>query len=279
MLQPTSSPVAGAVARGVRRAGRLYLSLRALAALLACALAHADDSLPGEPPPTFLMVGPAVDLTPAYPGDRAQRTFALPDVEAQYDNWLYISGLDLLGVYAWNRNGSKAGGAIEYDVTERLSKDSPHLERLDDVRPTARFKLFATQRVAMFSGGIDVAPDIAGRDEGTVAHAHVELLLPLTARGYFTIGPGVTWSDRGYMRAFYGVSAQQSALSGLPQYTAHPGISDVYGEAVAGYQLSSRWSVGLDVTCAHLENSAARSPFTESVRQTTWLGSLLYKFK
>jgi outer membrane protein len=48
---------------------------------------------------------------------------------------------------------------------------------------------------------------------------------------------------------------------------------------VAGYELSSRWAVGLDVTLAHLHEDAADSPFTESRSQTTWLASVLYRFK
>jgi outer membrane scaffolding protein for murein synthesis (MipA/OmpV family) len=66
------------------------------------------------------------------------------------------------------------------------------------------------------------------------------------------------------MRAFYGVSPEQSALSGLPQFQAHQGISEVYGELVAGYELASRWALGLDVTVARLQDDAAESPFTES---------------
>jgi outer membrane scaffolding protein for murein synthesis (MipA/OmpV family) len=224
-------------------------------------------------------VGPAVEITPTYPGAKDSRTFALPDIEGQYDNWLYISATDLLGVYLYNRSGNKAGAAITYDFTERLAKDSPHLAHLDDVDTTTRFKVFLEQRVAMFAGGFNVATDVGGHNEGTLAQAYLNLLLPLTARGFVTIGPGLTWSDKHYMRAFYSVSAEQSALSGLPQFDAGSGISDVHGELVAGYQISSRWSLGLDVVVAYLRGDAAHSPFTEANAQTTWLASVLYRFR
>jgi outer membrane scaffolding protein for murein synthesis (MipA/OmpV family) len=254
------------------------------ALLLVCALsgapraAWADATIP-EPPATFLSLGPAVEITPTYPGAKTQRTFMLPDIEGQYDNWLYISATDLLGVYAYNHQGDKAGAAIEYDFTERLEKDSPHLAHLGDVSTTARFKLFIEQRISLFVLGATAATDIGGHEEGTVAQAYLNLLLPLTARGFLTIGPGLTWSDSRYMRAFYGVTAEQSELSGFPEFQAHAGISDIYGELVAGYELSSRWALGLDVTVAHLQGDAAGSPITESRWQTTWLASILYKFK
>jgi MipA family protein len=131
----------------------------------------------------------------------------------------------------------------------------------------------------MFAGGLRAATDIGGHNLGTVAQAYLNLLLPLTSKGYLTVGPGMTWSDSHYMRAFYGVSPEQSGLSGLPQFQARQGVSDIYGELVAGYELSSRWALGLDVIYAHLQGDAARSPFTESRSQTTWQVSILYRFK
>ncbi len=259
--------------RGLRR------SIAAVALLAAASAGAAADQDHPELPATFLSVGPALEITPSYPGARTQRTFALPDVEGQYHNWLYISGTDLIGVYAWNHGGSKAGAAITYDFTERLQNDSRQLGPLPDVEPTTRFKLFIEQRMAMFVPGARVATDIGGHDEGTIAQAYLNLLLPLTARGFITLGPGFTWSDRHYMRAFFGVTPSQSGVSGLPQFEAHPGISDLYAELTAGYEFSSRWAAGLDVIRAQLRGDAAASPFTQERAQTTWMVSVLYKIR
>ena len=275
-LPAPRGPASIAAARLAPRA--CHRALAALACLAAAPAAFADGDFT-DPPPTFLSAGPAVMVTPSYPGARTQRTFALPDFEGQYDDWLYISGTDLLGVYAYNRQGNKAGAAIMYDFTERLQNDSRQLGPLRDVEPTPRLKLFIEQRLAMFVGGLRVATDIGGHDEGTVAQAYLNLLLPLTAHGFVTVGPGVTWSDRHYMNAFYSVTAEQSEISGLPQYQAHPGISDLYGEVLAGYELSSRWALALDVTYARLHGDAADSPFTLARAQTTWFASVLYKVR
>lgn len=256
------------------------IAARLAATLLLCAaalvpVARADDY--PEPPPTFLSVGPAVQVTPAYPGGKESRTFLLPDIEGQYDNWLYISATDLLGVYAYNHGGDKLGAALEYDFTERLEKDSPRFTDFGDVSTTMRLKLFAEKRIAMFSIGANVATDIGGHDLGTVAQAHVALLLPLTSHGFVSIGPGLTWSDTQYMRAFYGVSAYQSTVSGLQQFDAASGISDIYLEAVAGYDISSRWSVTVDAIAARLQGDAADSPITETRSQVSVLASIVYK--
>jgi MipA family protein len=254
--------------------------LRTLAGVVAFCMLPLCQAADTAAPDWSLSLGPAVEITPAFPGASASRTFALPDVEAQYQDWLYVSGTDLLGVYAYNHADTKAGAAIEWDFTERLEKDSAHLAHLGDVHTTPRFKLFFDPRLEPWlSGGVEVATDIGGHDEGTLAQAHVEVLLPLGTRGFVSMGPGLTWSDSRYMRTFFGVSAAQSALSGLPVYEAHAGISDLHGEAVAEYQLSSRWALGLDVVVAHLANDAAHSPFVESRAQTTWLASILYRWR
>jgi MipA family protein len=256
------------------------IAVRLATTLLLCAGAFgpaAQAAEVPEEPPTFLSVGPAVQVTPAYPGGKETRTFLLPDIEGQYDNWLYISATDLLGVYAYNHGGDKLGAALEYDFTERLEKDSPRFTDFGDVSTTMRLKLFAEKRLAMFSIGANVATDVGGHDLGTVAQGHVALLLPLTSHGFVSIGPGLTWSDAQYMRAFYGVSAQQSSVSGLPQFHAGSGISDIYLEAVAGYDISSRWSVTVDAIAAHLHGDAADSPLTETNSQVSVLASIIYK--
>jgi outer membrane scaffolding protein for murein synthesis (MipA/OmpV family) len=237
--------------------------------------ASADDF--PEPPPTFLSLGPGVQVTPEYPGASHSRTFLLPDIEAQYRNWLYISATDLLGVYAYNHGGDKLGAAILYDFTERRERDSPKFTGLGDVPTTLRLKLFAEKRIAMFSMGATVATDLGGHELGTIAQAHVALLLPLTAHGFASIGPGITWSDQHYMRAFYGVSPQQAEVSGLPQFAAGSGVSDIYLEAVAGYDISSRWTVTVDAIAARLHGDAADSPFTEQRSQVSALASVTYK--
>lgn len=229
--------------------------------------------------PFSFSIGPAIESTPTYPGSSATRSYFLPDIEAEYGRF-FISGTDFLGFRAVNTPETKAGVVFEYDYTERLKKDSAKLESLGDVSTTPRLKLFVEHNIVLFLlAGLDVATDIGGHHEGTIAHAHLDLEMPLTSRGFFTIGPGVTWSDSRWMSAFYGVSDEQAHISGLAPYNARAGVSDAYIEAVAGYTLSTRWSIGLDVTTARLLGDVQHSQFTESLWQTTVLASILYKLR
>ena len=117
-----------------------------LLAVAAAPLARAD----GEPPaPSFtLSVGPAFDNQPKYPGASSQRSFLFPDVELQYDNWLYVSATDIIGVYAYNKGGTQAGAAITWDFTERRGHDVVPSGALPDVPTTQRLRLFFDPRLA-----------------------------------------------------------------------------------------------------------------------------------
>jgi MipA family protein len=258
----------------VGNSSRILPALAALGTLIAVTAGSRAD----EAQPSSLSVGPAVQITPRYPGVRASRMFLLADVEAESGDW-YISGTDLIGLRIVNRAQTKAGVALEYDFTERRARDVPHGAALRDVHTTPRFKVFVEQDLAMFAGTASMATDVGAHHEGTIAQAQIQLQLPVTKNGFFTIGPGVTWSDSHWMRAFYGVSAEQSAQTGLTEFDARPGVSDIDIEAVAGYQFSKRWSAGFDVTLARLERSAANSPFTVTRSQTTALVSMGYKIE
>jgi hypothetical protein len=80
--------IAGPARRAARGNGRDRRSGTAavLGLLGLCAAAAPADTTGPPEPATFLSLGPAVEVTPIYPGAKSSRTFALPDVEAQYDH-------------------------------------------------------------------------------------------------------------------------------------------------------------------------------------------------
>ena len=91
---------------------------------------------------TNLSIGPAVYVTPSYPGASSTRGFALPYIDAEFNNLLYSNAADLLGIYAYKSPTANLGAAIQYDFTERLDKDDYRLRFLKDIKATPRGKLF-----------------------------------------------------------------------------------------------------------------------------------------
>jgi len=52
-------------------------------------------------------------------------------------------------------------------------------------------------------------------------------------------GPGFTWANGPYMRTFFGVSAAQSAASGLPPFEPGSGVDTIRFSLGAHYHLTS----------------------------------------
>lgn len=76
------------------------------------------------------------------------------------------------------------------------------------------------------------------------------------------------------MQTQHGVTAAQSARSGLARYDAGVGIEKVGWEAEVEYALTPAWLIGARVNAQQLENHAADSPITEQKGQ---LSGALYE--
>jgi len=107
---------AGSLARGEDAAGFelggrfAWLVIGGLAGCHSVAVAAADWKL---------QVGPGSETLPVYPGARQLHTVLFPFVDAEYEERLYTSGDDLLGVYGYKTENTQLGGAVEYDLTAR----------------------------------------------------------------------------------------------------------------------------------------------------------------
>ena len=137
-----------------------------------------------------LSIGPGVFVTPSYPGASSSRGFALPYIDAQYDNLLYSNASDLLGIYGYKNPTAQAGAALQWDFTERLAKDDQRLKDLREIHDTPRFKVFANRTIGMLTGDFNVATDIAGRGQGTLAQGNFWLTIPFVNNWLFSFGPG-----------------------------------------------------------------------------------------
>lgn len=223
-------------------------------------------------------VGPAIYVAPAFPGARDSRQVWFPFVDADIGNRFYTSAEDLLGVYAYKTEATQAGAAVQWDLTHRISSDDDRLRGLPNVGETARFKLFASRTVSFVTGDVNVATDVAGRGQGTLAQANLWFTIPFDPTFSVSLGPGATWADTDYMRTFYSVTAAESG-SPLPAFASRAGVVDVHLNGLAEWVIFSHYRIGASVYLAHLKGDAASSPITERRGQSTLVGWIAYRFK
>jgi outer membrane protein len=224
-------------------------------------------------------VGPAIYVAPAFPGARRSRQVWFPFVDADIDDRFYTSAEDLLGVYAYKTEATQVGAAVEWDLTHRVSSDDDRLRSLPNVNETARVKLFASRTVYFITGDANVATDIAGHGQGTLAQANLWFTLPVSPSFSVSLGPGMTWADRAYMRTFYSVDPAQSVGAVLPAFSARPGVADAHLNGLAEWVILSHYRIGASAYLAHLEGDAGASPITQRRGQKMLVGWIAYRFK
>jgi outer membrane scaffolding protein for murein synthesis (MipA/OmpV family) len=229
-------------------------------------------------PDWVVTLGAGVQAGPRYPGSNKISWQPIPAIDIEYKNRWFAKEDMPLGVYFINDARWSAGLALQYDLTDRRSTDSPRLAALGDLPMTPRAKLFAAYTVSALTVSSSLAQDIGGHGEGLVADVNAIATLPIGSQWYLSAGPGVTWGNRQYQDTYFGITPAQSAASGLPQYASHAGVNNAYLSLEADYLITKHWTATANVKLEQLQGSAARSPITESRQQTTSTMSLSYTF-
>ncbi|WNC91817.1 MipA/OmpV family protein [Paraburkholderia sp. FT54] len=222
-------------------------------------------------------VGPGLVITPKYPGSRQLSYIPFPALDISYDDRFFSQGPDVLGVNVLRSPAYHLGAALSFDFQSRKESDDPRLHGLGNVDGGPKLKLFADYTWWAFTGSVALYQDIAGHQQGTTVST--DFLASAPVGGWlFSVGPGFTWANGTYTRTFFGVSAQQSAASGLPAYNTSAGVRDIHLNAMVTYDFSRHWNGSVAATFGRLEHDAANSPITEKRFELNTLASVNYKF-
>ncbi len=108
------------------------------------ASAAADTSTSG---PWKVSIGPALMVSPKYPGSRAFQVLPLPSLDISYDDRIFSQGLDVLGINLLKGPAYHFGTAISFDFQSRNESDDPRLHGLGNVHYGPKLKVFADYSV------------------------------------------------------------------------------------------------------------------------------------
>lgn len=250
-------------------------------AWLTNALADEQTAAPNADPSSKwkVSIGPALMVSPKYPGSRDLQVLPLPSLDISYDDRIFSQGLDVLGINIFQGEAYHVGTAISFDFQSRNESDDPHLHGLGNVHAGPKLKLFADYSVSLLTGSVAAYQDIAGTGQGMLVSADLAANMPVTPSLLFSVGPGVTWANSVYTHTLFGVSAKQSAASGLPSYDTSSGIRDIHLNAYASYDFSKHWVGSVALTAGRLQHNAANSPITERRTELNFLAAVNYRFK
>jgi outer membrane protein len=218
-------------------------------------------------------VGAGTGIVPDYLGSDGVKAMVLPAIDA-YDGRFFAStsdgvGINLLAYEPYNlfsERSSAAGIAVTYGPG-RDENDGTGLRGTGDIEPGAEIALFGRYRVGAIEGMARIRRDVSAGHGGAVVELSGSYFMQPTQRLALVVGPALMWADRKYNQAFLGVSATQSARSGLPQFDVDAGVNSVALNAGAIYSVTDNVFVGARASVGYIVASAADSPIVQSDRQ------------
>ena len=258
----------------------------AACALLSATQATAEGDWEG-------MIGIGAFSEPEFLGSSENDTNAFPMFELTWRDRIFIGGQGI-GAYVFKTENFAMSAAIGYDEG-RDAADSVFLTGLGNIDGGATFNLGFEYEVGPVTPYLEVSKLSKG-SKGVTATVGAEAMVPLralTGRGSFDFGEDVSprdmgpmltmgisadWGNDDYNHTYYGVTAAQSATSGLGQYTATSGFHAVNFEIGVQVPLSERWSVGGMVTYSQLMGDAKDSTIVRDTSGTSVGVFAAYRF-
>ncbi len=230
-----------------------------------------------------LQAGGIVAVRPKYEGSDEYEVIGAPIVAPSgttgygEGGFVQFKGIDDVRFRLLNLYGFEAGPVAGYRFG-RDEDDADRLTGLGDVDGGVLLGGFAAYRVGPFAAFASYAHQVGGDDTGGQLKFGGESRFNLAPAVAITATVGATWADEDYMGSYFGITAAQSARSGLTAYDADSGVKDVYLQLASDVALDDRWTLKLTGKYSRLVGDAADSPVVETEDQFFGGLGLTYKF-
>ena len=251
------------------------------AASLLCTVSYAAElgdfyNLGPRPAETAIRVGAVVISGQAYQGASEQKTSVLPGVFLQTSNGLFADPLNGIG-YSFEPIGNlQYGLRVNLDTGRSVETTLPGFEKIKARANPGAFANYTvndklTLRSALRLGMGDGA-------DGSLLH--VGGSYKVLQAGFFgvSVNASLKYADSNYMQSYFGVSAAQSAASGLKAYKPAAGFAAAKVGLTAGTPLSRQIFVFANLSVQRLMGDAANSPIVSKKTQPTAFIGGVYTF-
>ncbi len=279
-----------------------------LATSLAVACTAAGAQTPANNPmpdgSRDLYVGLGVISEPTYTGGDERRVRALPLVQLEWSNGIFIAGTSagihlshqpsleygpLLALQAKRTDsgaGPNAGGVTPAipgmirPASTRAAQPADALAGMDEIPARLQGGVFLNYSVTPKLRLTNSVLYGAGKwHDGLVWKLGVQhTAADITAHHRITVGAGVTMVNNSYNTSFYGVSAAEAVNSGHPAYAAGSGVQDVYLGAGWNWALSPSWILASGARVTRLQGDARHSPLVQRPTNVSIFSGLAYRF-
>lgn len=251
---------------------RLLVLTLSLLVLVPKAQVSATENGEGEDDKEWkVSVGGGLIIAPAFTGSRNYTLLAVPDLRVAYKNLFFANIRDGIGYAVFNQDRWRIGPVVTYTFP-RSEKEggsvfnvvgsSNALQGLGDVAGTVSVGGFVEYSPKPYKLQLYLHKGMTGH-EGLVVEGKVSYGGTLKLAGpplIYSFGPHVRYGDRAYTNAYWGITPEQSARSGLEQYHADAGITAYGISCFAMMPLTESFSVSLTAGFDRLAATVTNSP-------------------
>ena len=209
-----------------------------------------------QPDQNHVLVGLGAGYVPAYEGAKRYRTLPLPAIDVAWGpffaNLSYGIGINIL-----NTEHVTVGTSVTFMQGYRR-QDAP--AGIGSLSNGAGARAFISLNSGGFVTTLGATKAVGSGTRGTLADA--TLSYPYAVSPRLTLIPSIstTWADSKYNNRYFGVNAQQSLSSGLPQFAPGGGLKDVSATLTASYELTDHIVLGGAIGATTLLEKVKDSP-------------------
>ncbi len=249
-----------------------------------------------------MYAGLGVVSAPRYEGADGRKTRALPVLQVQWSNGVFISGMSagmhlsasptveygpLLAIHPRRTDagsGDRIGDVgfstlLPGSVREMMSRDNP-LAGMDEIkmRPQAGafFNYYLAPAWRLTSSVLAGAGNDRNGVQGEIGIQR--LALQLAPHHTVSVSAAASFANRAYQQSYFGVSASQSFITSNPEYYPEGGLKDVRLGARWNWVLSPSWMLTSSVQATRLMGDARHSPLVERPNNVTVSTAFAYRF-
>lgn len=230
------------------------------------------------------LLGPGLRLRPAYDGSAAQHRELVPVVRYFGQPWFVRSTQGVLegGVRMELALGLHAGAQLAYEPGRKASEsDFLKIHSVSDVDPGASVGVhlewdhkFGPMPITLLAR----ARQHTDSDRGAQADLRLSAGVYRSGRVAAGVFTQAMWANTKSADSFYGITPQQSAVTGLPAFSAGSGWLFASFGLLWSVDVSRDWVVVGSMESRHLQGDAARSPLVERGSNYYASAGLAYRF-
>ncbi|QPC92402.1 MipA/OmpV family protein [Mesorhizobium sp. INR15] len=222
-----------------------------------------------------VVLGGGAIIAPKYEGSDEFKIIPVPFISATFLDTVTIDPTGAT-IPVYQQGAFEFSARLGYEMG-RKEDDSDRLRGLGDVGMggTAGAKALVKFGAAEIYAQMDKT---IGGSEGLLGTVGIELTQPLSESLTIGAGASAVFADEKHMQAYFGVSSEQSARSGLARYDAGAGFKRADFSISATYMLNGNWMVRGQAGVGVLTGDAADSPIVVDKIQPSGMLLVGYRF-